>query len=83
MRTELLRSAAPGRYTLILEGDANDITSLLAVMRAGGDCTIGEMIGKENAKNPKHVKILRNCLHNLFDGLIPVAEKFQRYLEQK
>lgn len=83
MRTELLRSATPGRNTLIIEGDANDITSVLAALRAGACCTIAEMIGEKNAKNPKYVKILRTCLHNLYEGLIPMAEKFQQYLKQK
>ncbi len=83
MRVELMRSAAPGRFTLIMEGDANDITSLLGLMRAGGDCTIAEIIGEKNAKNPNHVKTLRTCLLSLFEGLIPVAEKFQQFLKQK
>lgn len=78
MRAELLRSAKAGHYTLLIEGDAADITSLLAVMRAGGDCTIVQLIGEEAAQKPAHVAVLRKCLAELFSQLIPVAEKFSR-----
>jgi len=83
MRAELLRNAKSGRYTFLLEGDSADITALLAVIRAGGDCTVTEIIGEKNAANPKHVQILRTCLHSLFMSLIDVAMKFDQYLKQK
>jgi len=46
MRTELLRNAAPGRFTLILEGDSADITAFLAVMRVGGDVPLVDMLAR-------------------------------------
>lgn len=82
MRAEIMRSANPGRFTLILEGDSADITSILGLMRAGGDCDLADIIGKQSARNPQHVQIARQCLHALFSELIGVAEKFDRYIKE-
>lgn len=78
MRAEIMRSVKPGHYTLLIEGDSADITSLIALLRAGGDCTIVQLIGEEAAKEPANVAVLRECLSELFLQLIPVAEKFSR-----
>lgn len=83
MRAELMRSAAPGRFTLILEGDSADITAFLAVVRVGGDAPLVDLLGEKAAANPAHVQLARKCLAELFGELIQVAEKFNQYLKQK
>lgn len=83
MRAELMRSAIAGRFTLILEGDSADITVFLAVVRAGGDAPLVDLLGEKAAANPAHVQLARKCLAELFGELIQVAEKFNQYLKQK
>lgn len=83
MKTSINRIEASDSFVMLFVGDANEITSLLAVLRAGGDCTIAELIGKRNAKNPNHVRTLRECLHSLYNSLIPVGEKFRQYIQRQ
>lgn len=77
----MVASIVPGehcKYHLVISGDDCDIVSVLALLRAGGEGTAGDIIGTKAAQNPKNVAILRRCLHELYNELATVAETFDR-----